>query len=367
MHHHHFDNDNIVHNIIFSHGRAAEMVEQQTNVTVTLGNQRNPLSPLVGKKIYSSMCIPKLLYGLEACVLNEECLLVVETAHRYCARKLQGLPPQTPIVVPLATLGLQTIESMLHCNKMMMLYSWLSLPFSCIYKKVVIARLVYHLTDTGSHLGALYEALQLCRQYGIDEYIVRALETGQTMSKAKWKRMVHGVVKERELVRWELTVPLYSSIPLFRECITSISVSVWWHVSQCRPHLTRATRILVRLLCGQHGLATSTARYRNANRGHVVPQSRLCTLCDLDVPETVEHFLFGCSRLNMLREILLMNLEMLPNMYIHMSSLNVTEKTVFLLSGMGGKFIVEWLDTYTSIANFVFQMYIHRHNLVAQV
>ena len=136
-----------------------EAVEKEVNVMMTLGNYRNPLPPLIGKKIYDSMCIPKLMYGLEACTLSAECLLMLEISHRYCARKIQGLPPQTPIVVPLATLqlGLLTVESMLHCRLMLMLYRWLSLPYACIYKKIVIARLVSHLADNGPHLGPLYD------------------------------------------------------------------------------------------------------------------------------------------------------------------------------------------------------------------
>lgn len=346
----------------------AEKIEKEIDVAMTLGTRRNPLPPLVGKKVYMSLCIPKLMYGLEACVVSEECLITMEKSHRYCARKMQGLPPQTPIIVPLATLGMMTIESMLHCNKMIMLYRWLSLPLSCIYKKVAIARLAYHLLDTGLHMGALYDALQLCRQYGLVEHVVTALETGQTMSLTNWKRLVCEVVKEQELVRWQLTTRLYNNIVLFIECVTSVSVSVWWSVSRCWPKLTKATRVIMRLLCGQHGLATNTLRYRSkGNTEHSPVRSNVCTLCDIGVPETVEHFLFCCCRHDTLRTELLrkLNLLLLPNMYRHMESLNTKGKTVFLLSGMGENFIWEWMDIYQSIAMFVFNMYIVRQNLLA--
>lgn len=315
------------------------------------------------------MCVPKLLYGLEACCINEDCLITMEKANRYCACKLQGFSPQTPIVVPLATLGLQSIESLLHCNKMVMLYRWLSLPSSCMYKKVVIARLVYHLTDTGSNTGALYDALQLCQHYGLDEHLVTALETGQTMPISKWKQIVRCAVRDNEQIRWKLTLHLYSSITLYRNCISSIRVSVWWHVCRCRPHLTKATRIVMKLLAGQHGLGVNVARFQNAprNRDQLnTCASRACPLCDTDTPETVEHFLMACTRLNDTRQVMLDNLVLLPNTQMRFFSLNPYEKTVFLLSGMGGDFIWEWLDSYESIVTFVARMYTERHKLMSQ-
>ncbi len=245
---------------------------------MTLGSHRNPLPPVVGKKIYNSMCIPKLLYGLEACTLTDDCLLVLERSHRYGARKIQGLPPQTPIVVPLATLGLHSVESMMHCQRMIMLYRWLALPISCIYKQTVIARLTYHLAEIGPHMGAIYEALQVCRMYELEEYVISALETGLTLPKSRWKQMVNRVVKDKEMNSWQATVLLYGNLSMFQECITSIGVSVWWHVSRCRPHLTMATRILMRLVCGQHGLAVNVAHFKNKGTENSGISSELCII-----------------------------------------------------------------------------------------
>jgi hypothetical protein len=281
---------------------------------------------------------------------------------------LQGLPPQTPIVVPLATLGMQTVESMLDSKRMVLLYKWLLLPYSCVYKKVVIARLVYHLTDAGSHMGALFEALQCCRKYGLEEHVVNALETGLTMPISHWKRIVNGAVKCNESVRWQMTLQLYRGLTLFRGCINSINVSIWWQVSRCRPHLTKAIRVVMRLLSGEHGLACSTVRYRN--KGQVVTQSTMCTLCDAEVSETVDHFLINCARLKMPREPLIMlmrDLALLPNMRVYMLALNSKEQTVFLLSGMGGQFILEWMDIYESIVRLVYGLYARRHGILDNV
>lgn len=222
---------------------------------------------------------------------------------------------------------------------------------------------MHHLEGGGSHIGALYEALQLCKLYGLDAHIVEGLETGHFMSKTQWKRIVNRAVRDREESRWRSTVQLYSStLSVFKESVTSVAVSVWWEVSQRRPHLTKAARVLIRLLCGQHGLATNTFRFRSNCNG--VATSTTCTLCDNSLPETVDHFLFSCTVLNKTREELLQNLSMPPNMRTHLLSLNTFDKTVFVLSGAGGGYVWEWMDLYESFAIFVFKMYIERSRIL---
>jgi hypothetical protein len=181
-----------------------------TTTTITI-NLTAPLPPLVANKIYRSICIPKLTYGLDSCVLNDECLEELEKAHRYCSKKMQGLPPQTPIVATLAPLGLYTIESMMHYQLMLMLYRWLSLPYHSLYKKIAIARITYHMYGNGSHKGPIYEPFKACQTYGLLEYISDVLETGTTMKLLEWKKIVWKAVEEVEVSRWRASSILYST------------------------------------------------------------------------------------------------------------------------------------------------------------
>ena len=93
----------------------------------------------------------------------------------------------------------------------------------------------------------------------------------------------------------------------------------------------------------------------------------MCTLCDAEVSETVDHFLIYCDRLEMLREPLMRDLALLPNMRVYMLALNSKEQTVFLLSGMGGQFILEWMDIYESIVRLVYGLYARRHGILDNV
>ena len=338
-----------------------ESVKNEMNVVMSLGNRNAPLPPLVAEKIYKSTCIPKVTYGLDSCVLNDECMSQLEMSHRYCSKIMQGLPPQTPIVATLSTLGLYTMESLIYYNQMLMLYRWLSLPCRSLYKKIAIARLTYHMYGTGSHQGPIFEAFKACQRYGVLEHIVEALDTGITMKRLQWKKIVWIAIESVEVSRWQATTLLYSKLSVFRSCVTEIKVSVWWQLSRVCPRLTKATRIIMRLICGEHCLTSNVGKYTNST-------TRLCPLCDDFESETVSHMLFVCTRLTGVRGngIGILEGKMPHAMYECLCGMNNMDKAIFVISGMRSPFIAEWIEIYTAIATFVYTMYQERHRLNAE-
>ncbi len=134
-----------------------ESVRRQTSAMMTLGSWHCPLPPVTGVKIYRAVCLSRMLYGIEACDIGRASITELEATHRSCALRLQGLPPQTSMPVPLATLGWVRIQASIDIAKIIFLFSLLLLPLTCVYKRVVIARLAYHVYDpgTGNHEGPI--------------------------------------------------------------------------------------------------------------------------------------------------------------------------------------------------------------------
>ena len=127
----------------------------------------------------------------------------------------------------------------------------------------------------------------------------------------------------------------------------------------------------MRLVCGQHGLASNVCRFgiaRNNGR-NIVINSSVCSLCDENVVETVQHFLFGCScnRLSVTRASMLTKIfNAMPSaMHSYVVSLNDSAKTAFILSGLGADFTPGWLTIYVEIANFVHKMYAERGDILS--
>lgn len=339
-----------------------DSVQREVNAIMSLGNYHTPLPPLIGKRLYRSICIPKLTYGLETCLLNPGCLTLLERAHCFCVRRLQGLPRQTPVVVPLATLGLPTIESLILYKQMILLYRWLSLPVSCIYKRIAIARIVYHLVGKGEHTGPLLNALKACQKYGLENYIIEGI-TGNIISLSRWKQLTWEALERDEKSRWKMSTLFYARLSLFKECIVDIDECVWWQLSRQCPAATRVARTVVRLISGEHCLSSNSHRWsRNSPSA-----DGMCPLCSSGEPETISHLLFCCTSLSEKRKAAFQSvLEPMPTaMRLHVLELNENDRGVFLLSGMRVRFTPEWFNIYVSIAKFVSTMYGARNKIVS--
>ena len=108
-------------------GRAAQ-VDKTVSVISTLGRQNISFSPTTSCKIYKSVCESKSMYGLECSSLTSKSIDILEATNYQSARRLQGLPRQVSLVVPLATLGWISIRSMLHIAQLLLIHRLLALP-----------------------------------------------------------------------------------------------------------------------------------------------------------------------------------------------------------------------------------------------
>jgi hypothetical protein len=122
-------------------------------------------------------------------------------------------------------------------------------------------------------------------------------------------------------------------------------MSVWWQVSHLNPKLTMATRVITRLLSGEHCLISNVSRYSNSKVLQTVSTLWWIWMWKYTA---YRHMLFVCSKLNEVRANASKLLEdrMLPAMYECFSTMG---KTVFLLSGMRLPFIttdslLTWTD-----------------------
>ena len=159
-------------------------VDKTVSVISSLGRIYVPLPPTTNCKIYKSVCESKLMYGLECCSLTSKRLDILEATHYQSARRLQGLPRQVSLVVPLATLGWISIRSMLRIAQLLLIHRLLALPAMSFMRRLAIARLMYHLHDsTGKHSGPLCET---CKMYKVDNIVKEMMYNPCSISHDQW-------------------------------------------------------------------------------------------------------------------------------------------------------------------------------------
>ena len=103
-------------------------------VTQSLGSVACPLSPKVADVLYNSACLPKLLYGTDVMVIEDDIMDKFESFHASNAKLFQGLPENTCYIGALAT-GWGCIRSKVDILKIMLI---LTLPMTSFYKKLVV-------------------------------------------------------------------------------------------------------------------------------------------------------------------------------------------------------------------------------------
>ena len=86
------------------------------------------LHPLTSLRLYSSLCLPIMLYGCELWSPTKSELLMLERVHRRILRIIQGLPLRCNSLVLQCLMGTVSITSLIHQRQLNFALSFRSLP-----------------------------------------------------------------------------------------------------------------------------------------------------------------------------------------------------------------------------------------------
>ena len=90
----------------------------------------------------------------------------------------------------------------------------------------------------------------------------------------------------------------------------------------------------------------------------------ICNLCNSGQAEDLAHLLFRCDHFKDLRQSLWCNVQSKAPLAMlnDMNTMSQSQRTHFLMSGLGGDFIPEWDDLYEAILEFIVSLYNCRLN-----
>ena len=135
------------------------------------------------------MCVPKLTYGLELLNLSDNSMELLETFHCSRSKQIQGLPVQCANPGSRLSLGWNSIESQLYVNRLLFFWTILQLPMSCIYKVILIRRILALVTrSSGSSPVSLF--IDDCKIFNLLPIVLNAITTGKYMPFHLWKKTV---------------------------------------------------------------------------------------------------------------------------------------------------------------------------------
>ncbi len=105
---------------------------------ILLGCRTTPIKPLSGTRVYSSMSLSGMMYGLNVSNISPNSLKCLENTHWEMAKVIQGLSQSTPNPAVLPAIGWYSIESWIGKARIVFLLQTLLLQPVNMYKRVAI-------------------------------------------------------------------------------------------------------------------------------------------------------------------------------------------------------------------------------------
>ena len=324
------------------------------------------MNPVILSKLYWSLCVTKMTYGMVVWPVSVQSISVMERSHIQMAKSIQCLPAQTSDPACLPTLGWRTIESHVDAATLLFLRSLLNLSAHCLYIRLVISRLTDFRfnrrgcrdANSSSPIGNMY---RIAVKYGLAEVVHNMLDTGHVPTLNEWHTMVNSAVDNLQLNRWRTSCLIYSRLQHYMDFVPEPKLSYWWHVCKSKPSLVNKCKTLIAIVAGEHSLGCGKGKY--------IYGSKMCQLCDHYAEESVSHFLVVCPGLEPVRSPFLSAVldVMPPAMVESFSLMPFRQQTFFLLGEMGRTRVNEWESIHRAIIVLVHGLYKAREEMLKDI
>lgn len=272
--------------------------------------------------------------------IGETSINSMEMFHCGMAKHQQNLPSQSNNPGSLATLGWKSIKT--HCNFLKLIFLWqlLLLPFDCVYKEICIKRLCLILYKGMSHLGPLYNMMNVCQEYGVSDIVKASVESGAYMQKYLWKSLVRKKIISLENKRWLTLCKMYKTLNILS--VDNYKMCTWWIHAYHDNSYAKQNQTIVRLLL---------------NVFMYIEQ--ICPCCDLNTVNDVVHIMFVCQCNEEVRERLWKELKKNTptELYSRIESMSLIDRTKFILNACNSGYISEWKVMFDTLSNFICQTY----------
>ena len=159
--------------------------------------------PLTYKRIYEAAVLPKALYGCETWFsLNTNDISMLQKAHRFCVKYMQGLSTRTQTDAALSLLGIFSIESETDLRKLTLFGQFCRNNMKCWLFECFYRRLALYMVNTETQTGYFPIIYKIMRKHGLSEYFESYIRFNVFPSKNIWKRLVKSRIHDIEVISW---------------------------------------------------------------------------------------------------------------------------------------------------------------------
>ena len=106
-----------------------------------VGTRFGCLHPLTSLRLYSTFCVPVMLYGCELWVPSKSEFLMLEWVHRKILRTIQGLPIRCSSLALQILVGLPSVSSIIFQHQLAFLHSLSAMSSNSLPLQLMLLRL----------------------------------------------------------------------------------------------------------------------------------------------------------------------------------------------------------------------------------
>ena len=107
----------------------------------SVGSRFGCLHPVTSHRLYSTLCLPIMLYGSELWSLTNTDLNILERTHRKILRAIQGLPTRCPTTALQSLIGSCSISSFISQRQLAFINSIINMQASDLPKQILEVRI----------------------------------------------------------------------------------------------------------------------------------------------------------------------------------------------------------------------------------
>lgn len=187
------------------------------------------LNPLSSRTMYSSVVIPKALYGCELwSMISATDIEHLERSHRFCAKYIQSLPSHVSTDIVLCSLDMPCIECIIDQRKLLFLGQLCRLSNLYLAKQVFNNRLVRFINYDNQYNGFVPDIYRILQKYNLCYVLLSYIDSGLFPSKSIWKAMIRQhVIQPDKTARYGLLANRMNSLVVGNMFHSSLPNKLW--------------------------------------------------------------------------------------------------------------------------------------------
>ena len=245
------------------------------------------ISPISARRLYTSIAFPRALYGCEVWSdLKCQDLRVIEIAHRFAAKYVQGFSTRTRTDTALGLIGLPQVEAFIDQRKLNLCGQLCRLRVGSAIKSVFLLRLSSYTVGLTEQKGSIPDFFRLLYKYGLNEAIVVYLSDGTLPDKLQWKWMVKQAVSTYHEIQWKNRLESCISFSRLEAVHSELKPCLLWQACLIYPKDAMKFKATAKVLASLSADVDLSA----------------CSKCGKSVSCLVDHILVECTVMNSLRD-----------------------------------------------------------------